>query len=344
MFRRASLLSFTAALSILALFCAPACVEREETITIMPDGTIHVEVEFEGGVDDVTTGDALLEDPGPWTVNDTIKTDEDGDRTLTRKAALTVPPGADLPTHFAGDDDDLADLALNFTTAVRTEDRPGGTYYHFKRVYHRRDWSHVEYYRRTFLQDELKKLDGKDLADLSEQDRGTVAEALITFEAIKTLKIAEAAANALNETLPQEDWLAIHQGIRDVFEDVDRQDVVELLQLEGEEAAAEIDAAVRDVNQKLESTIESVLDQRDPTGLMRQTFMDQFERERRRYAITEDLQDENIKVVARMPGRIIGHNSISGDAEDGAVQWEFDGKALNDRDVILLATSVVEQN
>ena len=342
MLRRATLLSLIAVSLFLALLAPPGCVEREEIITIMPDGTIHVEVEFDGDLEDVTTGDALLQDPGPWTVTDEIETDDEGDQTLIRTAALTVPPDGEFPGHFAGDDDELADLALNFTTSVWIDERPDGTYYHFKRVYYRRDWSHVEYYRRTFMEDELKKLEDKEIADLSEQDRRNVVKSLITFEAVKTLTLAEAAANALDGTLFQEDWLAIHQGIREVFEDIDWQDVVELLQLEGEEAEAEIDAAVRDVNQDLELAIESVLDQRDPTGLMRQTFMDQFDRERLRYAITEDLQDENLEIVVRMPGRIIGHNSISRGADDGEVEWEFDGKALNDRDVTLLATSVVE--
>lgn len=326
----------------LTLVATPACLNRKEAIKVAPDGTIHLQVEFEGDPEDINSGDAMLADPGPWSVNDEIETDDDGDQTLTRTATLTVPPGQDIPTNFAGDDDDLAELALNFETSLRIEERPEGTYYHFKRVYHRRDWSHIHYFRRKFMEEELKKLEDTDFSELSEQDRGHVADALISFEAIKVLMLGQEAAEALEGTLPQEDWLAVHLGICEVFEELDRQLVADLLQLEGEEAEAEIAAAVEEVNEKLEARMEAALNRRDPSGRTHQIFKDQFERERRRYAITEDLQDETIEVVVELPGVLVGHNSLERDIEGGPVLWRFEGDSLNDRDVVLLATSVLE--
>lgn len=342
MLNRVSLTAFTAALLSLTLLGPQGCVEREETIRVAPDGTIHLKVEFEGGLDDVVSGDALLQDPGPWTVEDRIETDDKGEQTLTRTATLTVPPGGEIPTHYAGDDDELADLALNISTSLEIEERPYGTYYHFQRIYHRRDWSHIDYFRRTYLEDELKKLDGEDVAELSEQDRQNVAEALIAFEQLKTLVLAETAANALDPPLSQDVWLPIFRGICGVFENIDRHRVMELLQLEGEEAEAEITAAVEEVKARTEDVIEAVVNQSDPSGATTRAFVCQYEREQRRYAITEDLQDETIEVFLHLPGRIIGHNSIGEQADGGAVEWEFDGEALYDRDQVLLATSVVE--
>ncbi len=341
MFARTTLLSLAAMLG-LAVLPPTGCVKRTETIKIAPDGTAQLEVVFEGDPKDVYEGDAMLAASGPWTVADQTEVDDEGKETLTRTGALTVMPGHDFPTHYAGDDADLAELALDFSTSLRIEDRPDGTYYHFERVYHSRSWASIDYFRHKFLEDGLKKIEGKDPSEMTDQDRQTVANALVSFEGIKTLVLAEAAAAALDQPLAQEDWLAVHQGIRQVFEEVDTDRIAKLLELEGDEGATEISATVEEIKARLEVAIERVLDDRDPTGATASAFIEQFERQRQRRAITEDLQDENWEVVLQLPGRIIGHNSLNHDPEGGVIQWEFDGDALNDRDQVLLATSVLK--
>lgn len=334
----------TRALAVTATCLAlVGCVKRSETIRIEPDGTAHLEVVFEGDAGDIREGDAMLEDPGPWEVKDEIETKDDGEQELTRTATLIVPPGAEFPAHYAGNDGELAELALVFSTSLRIEERPDGTYYHFKRVYHRRDWAGIDYFRRKELEQGLKKLEEKDAAELTDVDRQDIANALLKFEAIKTIVLAEAAAGALGPPLPQDDWLAVHRGISEVFDRINPGQVMALLQLEGEEADAQIAAAVQQVTDDLEATIERILNQRDPSGAVARAFMDQYDRQRRRYAITEDLQDEVWGVALKLPGRVVGHNADSDDVdlENSVVEWEFEGETLNDRDHVLLATSVV---
>jgi len=319
------------------------CVKRQETITVLPDGSARVEAVFESeDLEDIPNGDALLEDPGPWTVEDQIETDDDGDQSLTRTATLTIPPGGEFPEHFAGSDADLAELALNFTTELWCEHRPDGTYYHFRRVYHRRDWARIDYFRHKYLEEPLKTLEEKDHAELTQQERQDIGDALVAIEGIKTLVLAEAAAEALEPLLPQDQRLAVDRTIRDVFEDIDTARVVELLEMEGEEAEAEIARAVQDVNERLLRAIGQTLDRADRSGTTTAVFMAQFERERQRYLITEDLKDENFEVTVKLPGEIVGYNTF-GDADGDGVEWEFEGDALYDRDVVLMATSVVRK-
>jgi len=59
------------------------CVKRSETMRVEPDGTAHLEAVFEGDPGDIRDGDAMLEDPGPWEVEDEIETKDDGERELT---------------------------------------------------------------------------------------------------------------------------------------------------------------------------------------------------------------------------------------------------------------------
>jgi hypothetical protein len=328
------------------LLILPGCVRRGERIVIEPDGTAHLTVEFEGDPDDVRSGDAMLEDPGLWEVKDQLEVKDDGDEELTRTAKITVPPGGEFPTHYAGHDAELADLALDMATWLEVEERPDGTYYHFKRVYHRRDWARIDYFRHKELEDGLKKLDEKEAAELTDADRQDIANALLRFEAYKTIKLAEAAAESVGPPLAQDDWLAVHRGICGVFEAIDPREVMALLVLEGDEADAQIAAAVQEVKENLEATIERILDERDRSGRLAVAFMDQYERERQRYAITEDLQDDVWEVVVELPGRVVGHNSFGADEpeHEKAIQWEFEGDMLNDQDVILMATSVVEKS
>ena len=256
---RTTLMSLTAMLGLAVLLSA-GCVKRTETIKIAPDGTAHLEVVFEGDPGDVHQGDAMLAVPGPWTVADETEVDKEGKETLTRTGSLSVMPGDEFPTHYAGDDAELAELALDFSTSLRIEERSDGTYYHFKRVYHRRNWAPIDYFRRKLLEVGLKKIEDKDPAEMTDQDRQAVANALVSFEGVKTLVLAEAAAANLDPPLAQDDWLAVHQGIRQVFEEVDTDRIAKLLceSPELEHLADECNAAVAFVDLDLSVLLEMI--------------------------------------------------------------------------------------
>ncbi|MCP4251632.1 MAG: hypothetical protein GY778_31730 [bacterium] len=319
------------------------CIKRSETIRVEPDGTMHLLVEFEGDLDDVRQGGALLNDPGPWTVEDKIVTKEEGKQEIHRRASLILPPGVEVPTDYAGRDEELSEVALKFSTSLDIERRPDGTYYHFKRVYRRRDWARIAYFRRKFVDESLEKLEDRKIEDLNADERDQIARDLVGFEMIKTVVMAEAAAASIKPALRQDDWLAMHQAIQDVFRQVETDRVIELLQMEGDEAKEQIDLEVGKINARIKDRIDRILTERDLAGGLGEAFWAAVDRQRRLHAVTEDLQDEGYEVRLQLPGRIVGHNSLVGIHDGGVVEWEFECDALNDRDQVLLATSVVER-
>ena len=320
------------------------CVKRQETIRVEPDGTMHLLVEFDGDLDDVRQGGAMLNDAGPWTVEDQVVTNEEGDQEMHRRASLVLPPGAEVPTDYAGDDEKLSEVALKFSTSLDIEQRPDGTYYHFRRVYQRRDWARIAYFRQKFVDDSLEKLEDRKIEDLNATEREQIARALVEFEMIKNVVLAEAAVASIKPAVRQIDWLAMHRAIQDVFRQLETDRVIELLQMEGDEAQDQIELEVEKINAGIEVGINRILTERDPGGGLVQTFQAAVDHQRRLRAVTKDLQDEGFEVRLQLPGRIVGHNSLIGINDDGLVEWEFDGDALNDRDQVLLATSFVERS
>jgi hypothetical protein len=55
---------------------------------------------------------------------------------------------------------------------------------------------------------------------------------------------------------------------------------------------------------------------------------------------TEDLNDEVFRLRLRLPGTVVGGNYDK--LEKGVAVWEFQGSALQDREIVLRAVSIVE--
>jgi len=328
-------------LAVVLIATALGCIKRRETIRIEPDGTAHLRVVFKGDPDDISGGDAMLNEPGPWSVTDTVELKDDGSEKQIRAATLTVPPGEKWPERYCPDDSDLSGLALTMPTSLLIEERPGGTYYHFKRVYQRRDWARIDYFSRELLEKDLEAVQGKEKADMTPEERENLARSLLKFEKTKTIVLARAAAEALHPPLQQEQWLMLRQGIAEVCDRISIERVVELLLMEGEQAGDEIRRQVDEVFAQIHQVISQTLSETDATGSLSQRFAEQFEIERRRYAISEDLQDENWEVSLQLPGRLVGHNGDN--IKGNMIEWKFGGNALCDRDQVLMATSVVER-
>jgi hypothetical protein len=328
-----------AAVGLIAI--APGCIERTETIRVEPGGAAHLRVVFKGDPDDIRTGDAMLNEPGPWSVVDTWEPQDDGSQKLVRTATLTVPAGTKWPEQYCPENSDLAGLALAMPTSVRIEERPDGTYYHFTRIYRRRDWARVDYFRRTLVEPAAEPLQGKQKADVTPQQRENLARGLLQYEKAKALVLAQAASEALRPGLKQDEWLVLRQAIADVYDRIGIERVARILQMEDQQVGEEIQRLVDEVSGQVRQAIRQTLSASDATGSLGRRFAEQFEVERRRHSVSEDLQDENWTVSLELPGRLVGHNGDS--VKGGVVTWKFAGNALCDRDQILMATSVVER-
>lgn len=330
-----------AALALLAL-AAPGCLERKETIRVHRTGAVDLEIEISGDPADFASGDALPEEAAGWTVKDETQTDDQGKQTQKRTARLSVPAGRPLPETFAEADSPAAATALRFPTEVRIEKRPEGTYCHFRRVYEPREGARYEYYTHLFQESgAFKQIQGKDPAELTDDEREQLLRQLRVLEALKRCEFVRTAAAGLERPWPQHYELLLRRALLDHFEKADLGPVLELLR---QPQSAERDAQVNRYGEELiEASRDALRHQLEELRVPRreiEAFFEAYDEEQARRAVTEDLGDERFRVRVELPGELIAHNA---DHVDGnVVEWEFGGKALMDREHVLMATSRIE--
>ena len=143
-------LKYLALVPALMLIAAAGCIKRSETITIFEDGRLWLTAEIVGDPDDVYNGDAMPTAESGWQIEDNIQTDSEGKKELTRKATRFGQAGAAIPDSYATPNSRLDLTALQFPTMVTIERRSDGTYFRFRRTYHRREYSVVQYWKVGF--------------------------------------------------------------------------------------------------------------------------------------------------------------------------------------------------
>lgn len=346
------------------------CIRRAELIAVAPDGAADLLTLIEGEVADVRSGDALPTKEVGWEFREEAKKDHEGRDTLVQTSRLHVPAGEPLPATYAKPGSPLADAALAFPTTVTIEKREDGTYYHFRRTYKARSWAWVGAKQKELLEnDEIEVITKKDPADISTEERATVAKALIEFEGHKQLGILEQALEAESKRIPQDFAIKaraaaaqIYQA-RPLLEKVASKLLVKDEKLDTAELEAELQGKVR---QTLVKSLES-------HGLPKESVeaaLAAYDAALLRYRVSEDLGDDVWVVFVCLPGKIIAHDSthepvpVNAELEDPddspeakqllesllksdfapgfqMIQWDFDGKSLYDRDVTLRATSFV---
>ncbi len=328
-------------LALIAL-ALPGCLERKETIRVHRTGAVDLEIEISGDPADFASGDALPEEAGGWTVQkDETQTDEQGRQTRNRTARMSVRGGQPLPDTFARPDGPEAATALRFPTEVRIEKRPDGTYYHFRRVYQPREGARYDYYTRLFQESgAFKQIQGKDPADLTDEEREQLLRQLRVLEALKHCEFIRAGVAAREEPWPQHYELLLRRALLEHFEKADLTPVLELLrQPQSEERDAQVNRYGEELIEASRDTLRAQLEELRVPRREIEAFFEAYDEEQARRAVTEDLGDERFVVRLELPGELVAHNGDS--VNDGVVEWEFGGQALLDREHVLMATSRV---
>ncbi|MBI3272444.1 MAG: hypothetical protein HYZ53_25860 [Planctomycetes bacterium] len=326
----------------LALVATAGCLERKEGIVIAPDGSASLTVQVKGDPNDVRAGDPLPSAQTGWTVRESSEFDNEGKETLVRAASLSVAAGAPLPSSYAAAADPARDAALAFPTSLKVEQGPAGTYYHFSRVYRGRTWQAVEYHREQALgSDEMKQILKKDPKEMSEDERSAVVRALLECGRRETSTYLHQALADSGEAVPQQAFLA---ALRAALEPYAKSGLAtQATELLARNAGDEIVALAERLNLESKTSLEASLSGAGLSGEVVRAFVERCEFHRRARDVSSDLSDERWEVNVTLPGRIVDHNSLDAqegaDAADNRVLWRFDGKALQDRDVVLLATS-----
>ncbi|MHC4415374.1 MAG: hypothetical protein ACYS0G_08835 [Planctomycetota bacterium] len=316
------------------------CLERRETITVEPDGTVVIEATFTTESEaEFTEGDALPAAAGGWFVDESMEVDDEGDMEFTLTAEAEFPPDEALPASFAVPGDADADLYLQFPTTVIMEDRPDGTWYHFHRRYPARRWAQIEALRERLVDERLEELEDKPEDEYTREDRVFVLQAYVEFEVAKMLTFARGAFLEVTPDAPQDGWLRVRAAVHAYKVAIDYQRIAELMEIEDEqERSKALDEEGRQWEDKAVRTLKDALREHcGYGGRQLSDFVRHLERKRRFHEITGGLGDDAFEITVVLPGRIQGSNADE-TAGDRAT-WKFSGHRFRDRDLELMASS-----
>jgi hypothetical protein len=313
-------------------------LERKETIRVATSGAVEMRVELFGDPGDFEGGDPLPGTETGWKAEDSFETNDKDERKQRRIAEKRFGAEDELPDSYAGDDDELREVALRFPTTVERERGRDGMLYAFKRVYQARESARFNYYNELVRAktDPDGKIGG-DPESMSPEQLTKLVEGLRMLEGFQRGEYALLAADALADRWPARYGVMLRQSVLGAMAHADVAPVVELL---SQPASPERDAQVNDYALRLVDEVREALDERlrefrVPTREAEQFFV-AYDREEQRRKISEDIGDEKWEVRVELPGELIAHN---GTLDDGAVVWTFEGKNINDRDHVIYAVS-----
>ncbi len=370
----------------LMLITACGCIKRSEKVTIFEDGRVVLETEIKGDPDDVYNGDALPTADSGWQVDDHIETDSEGKKELTRQATREIAAGQPLPSSYATPGSRLDTIALQFPTTVTIEHRADGTYYHFRRIYQRREFAMVQYLQDQAMEsDEAKAITQKEPEDMTAEERMTLARVFVDIAAKRSATHMEQVGLEMQSQIPQRALLeARHSALAVYSSDGLMNQLADLLREDAEDEGL-ADKLEQDLNAQVRRAATESLRKSGVPSAAIDDFIERCTLANDAFEIAEDLGDESWFVGVTMPGRIVAHNSFgdpgqlfaemlepvepegvvrqssisatvlvekdgrretvtaiqSHESRNNNVAWEFDGKALRDRDVVLMATSFV---
>ncbi len=328
--------------SLLLPLTLSGCLERQETITVRPDGSLEVVHVIRGDAADLDGGAARYPSGPPFEVERSTRVKEDGKEEHVLSARAVFPHAAAVPDRF-GDGDATA---LHLDTRLERTAEAGGTRYTFARTYAPREWADYRFFHARAFPDEVKALLQRPggLDALAPEERRRVLGAVVAYERLKAQRWSDAA---LREAAPggpsPAHRLAVREAVAAFFaRELPIEAVESLLDL-ARRAPGELATRSRELQARHDQEVTAVA--ATVAGLtpeQQAAFAQAVGRERRAFEVSEDLGDERFVVRLRLPGRVLAHNADA--VEDGALVWRFSGEDLRERRHDLLATSLLETN
>lgn len=333
----------------MGLLASSACVERKEVITVARDGSVIIELEYEGTEEELSRGDAMPSAGSGWEVVRSIKEERDEVKHVL-KSKRRFEPRQELPRSFAAKGDHDADLYLDFPTTVRVERRRDGLYFYFRRVYTPRRWAYMEHWKDLCFDDDVKKLGEKPVEELSIEERGQIVEAFTWNEALKQIEFARIALGQTHPELPVEHRLVARRALLSVYEEetdhIER--IIERCERVPEAQRGECfdEQAERVLGEGYAAFVQSLRDGAGFDDAQIARFEEAYRRAERYYEITDALGGHAFEIDVRMPGTIVAHNALDHEVEEddgmSTVRFQFDGKAFRDRAHELIVVSRLE--
>jgi hypothetical protein len=353
----------------LALVLA-ACIENEERISVRRDGALTVVMTSKGDAEDLASGYPLALG-APWVAADAgtrewiarIGADTGSAAAARGLAAWTDRPegelrlsagahfasAAELPRHLAPPDEVYRTAFLERGTRLGIESRGGRSVYTFERTYGARRWADravLAGLEGRFSAEVQRRLEHSE--PLTDEHWSEIAPIVVEGYVRSGLSFAREALVSIyvdgDASLPTEVLgSALDAVAAEVRARIDEARLRRLYQALVERGDGEVmadaelnpDLALREA---LRSSLRaSLAPGPEPT---RNAVLERLEHAFTAFDATGDLQDESFRVAVEMPGTIVDGNY---DELDGpAAVWEFEGKALDDRALVLRVVSVVE--
>ncbi len=325
------------------------CVKREEKITVFEDGSLHWQIEVTGDETDMMNdrhGVPVMTERDGWSFSQRTAKSEGQETKRIRSAEKRFASVVEMPSTYPTNDTKGAELALRHPTSLTMEKTADGTYFHFRRVYEPRKSAYVNYWYEKLIEE----YDDKDEDDMNRAEKMKFVSGLVDVERRKQVALIQWTESLFPEKLPQLVRLAMRDAVAKVYSQVDRGNIQSLLDAMGDDdkkredatekaAADQLEALARRVEGEVAEAIEQSLRSNVSDAQVRM-FTESLDRERRRFEITEDYEDEIWEITLTLPGKLIGHNATK--TQDGNVVWEMKAGEFQDRQVELLASSFVE--
>jgi hypothetical protein len=339
-------------LGTLALTLVAGCPFRKERITVMRDGRVRMQLEYESPSENFEGFDALPSADDGWSLARRVeKEDKPDEKRYTIEADRTFAPDEPLPQNLASPGDRDADLALQFPTTLTIDDRADGTYYTFRRVYTPRRWAYVQHWYDTFVDDQVKKLGEKKVEELTRDEKEQIVQALAAAEAFKQIEFTDQALNACGAGLKPETGLLARRAMLSLYENEFDHFSAVLDACEPLDKDAQDQCFEQEVNAILEQGYDTYVQSLVDSGLSRAQFAcfeHALDRESRYYENTKKLGGNGFEIDVEMPGTIVAHNAEKEhtDRNDRITHltWQFDGTAFRDRSFEMLAVSRVDRD
>ena len=325
----------------MAISWSSGCLRRKESITVFPDGTIRLSLDFEGDRKDLEEGDAMPSEVRGWQVTRTVEQrDNEKDSHLLHASQMVAPDGQ-LPDTFALPGDPDSDLYLRFPTTYTKDVREDGVYHVFRRIYPERSWARLQYWEEFLIKDHHRELAEKPLEELSDGERRTLLEAFAAVEAYKQAELADQALTECHASLPAWCGLQARQALLDTYEAADIDAIGDrcIAVADPERQASCFDRETDRLHRTATDAYKSVLAQAASLDHRELVAFDRsMERARKRQELTGQLASQQFEITVQMPGKLVAHNGFRVEESDSHVtaDWEFDGRAFRDRSLELI--------
>ena len=364
--------------AVLILAFLPACLENEEEITVRPDGSCSVRVLAKGQAQDFAEGypipcgtewRMLHADLPDYLLGLRTQTSseqlraalpKDKDAQLSFELAADYPSVGEIPHYYAPVTDSYRSAYLARASELKIEKRGAKKLYTFERRFGAREYARFDAWTR--MKRELPHELAQKLERAGEAGLQLDPQEFERVLASSVVSMREAALAHLDDALLAEYTFGRAQmpvakaaQIRAQAEQaiaagIGAERLREVLTLlctppaERRWARADAEQEAGAKLEAIEGEMRAILRRtaRSGTSLMDDSYaiLAQLESSFTAFDHTNDLNDEVFRLKLHLPGTIVGGNFDK--LEDGAACWEFQGDALQDREIVLRAVALAE--